>query len=194
MLVCDHISELHEENSSTHIFEILRRDKDSFADTVGKIYGLYFTEAGLIADIDTTRLYEAFVLWKNDLDRVKTFELPDSDELDHLKQSAHLAYWLRRVSPILSIQYAEENSTEQEIAEQELLFKYGNQYCAYHLGFRICAYFEANRVDSEIYSSDYDLNHDYKVVVSHFLKTKNVSPHALFLIYKSLFFKPLIQK
>lgn len=191
METSDLIATLHSESGSKNIFEYLKSDKAAFCETVAKCYGQVYIKAGCIIDVDETRLLEAYVLWLNDLDRVKQFEMHGSIELDHFKQAAHLSYWLRRVAPILSVQNAEEGKSKQSEALYKVLVKYGNQYCALDLGFHLCGFFEANRVGSKIYSSDYELDNDFSLAVSHFLKTKNVSPHAMFLIFKSMFYNPI---
>ena len=192
MDIFDYISSLNNGSKFDHLFDYLKDNHDNFVEAVRKSYGLYFLNAGLIADIDENKLLECFVLWKNDLKRIKEFEMSDSHELDHFKHAAHMVYWLRRALPVISIQPAEEDLTEVQLQEQQLLFKYANQYCAFDFGFKLCAFFEANRVDSKVYFSEMTLSYDYKQVASHFLKTKNVSPHALFLIYKGVFFNPTV--
>lgn len=179
MDILDYISDFNKRGFD-HLFDYLKDNPDNFVNAVQLSYGTYFTKAGLIADIDENRLLESYVLWMNDLARIKEFEMSDSYELDHFKHAAHMVYWLRRALPILSIQAAEEDATADEKKEQDILYKYANQYCAFDLGFMLCAFFEAQRPGSGIYYSQMNLDYDYKQVASHFLKTKNVSPHALF--------------
>lgn len=194
MDIFDFISDKNNNGGYGHVFDYLKSDDKKFVDFVQHAYGSYFISAGLIADIDENRLLEAYVFWKNDLERIKKFEMSDSEELDHFKHAAHMIYWLRRAVPVLSVQPAEEGSTPDEILQQDLLYKYRDQYCAFDLGFKLCAFFEANRPKTDKYFSEYNLDYDFKSVASHFLKTKNVSPHALFLIYKGLFFDPFKRK
>lgn len=191
MDIFDYISNLNNETEFDHIFDYLKDNHDNFVEAVRRSYADYFFNAGLIADIDENKLLECFVLWKNDLKRIKEFEMSDSYQLDHFKHAAHMVYWLRRALPIISIQSAEQDPTQYEEQEQQLLFKYANQYCAFDFGFKLCAFFESNKHGSEVYFAEMAISYDYKQVASHFLKTKNVSPHALFLIYKAIFFNPV---
>ena len=113
---------------------------------------------------------------------------------DHFKQAAHLAYWLRRTAPIVKMNCPDLKGNFGNVdSAREIHFKYGNEYSAFTVGFDLCRFYEANKKGSnpDIYASDYSMNDDYITVMAHFLKTKNVSPHALYLIYKSLFFNPI---
>jgi len=99
---------------------------------------------------------------------------------------------------------------------QELVLRYTNEVTAFDVGFRICRYFETKRTDTprnlvlamsatgqrqlatEQSSREFvksvsrqTLTYEYIETIGSFLKTKNVSPHGMYLIYKSLFF-PLI--
>ncbi|ALK08190.1 hypothetical protein BVIR_392 [Blastochloris viridis] len=69
-----------------------------------------------------------------------------------------------------------------------MLFGYANEYLAFDYCFMICKYYEANRDD---YPSEFARNlvvsRDYYKIMRQFLKYKSVSPHAMQLIYRSLF-------
>lgn len=151
-------------------------------------------------------LKETFSLWRKDLRRVSHMELNGS-ELDHFKQAAHLCYWLRRSSPISD--FADHLPDGAALSDKQkdvrdLIFRYGNEFAAFDVGYRLCRFFEAKRDDvtamllmtgptSEEQQkalsaiTQFVLEEDYVKTICHFLKEKNVSPHALYLIYRSLF-------
>lgn len=153
-------------------------------------------KAGISCKLLSHRLLDAHEHWQTDLKRVSQFELNNKTP-DHFKQSGHLVYWLRRTSPVIEFINPKHNisdaeglpPTEAEKKLQELLFKYGNEYLAFDVGYRLCRYYETERNDGPLGDKDRLLTPDYILTISHFLKTKNVSPHAMFLILKSLFLR-----
>lgn len=141
------------------------------------------------------RLVEAHGAWVNDMNRVEEREEQLQDGLDHFKQCGHLAFWLRRMSPVVEAIDTTQNLadaeglpvTSNEEAFRNLLFGYLNEYLAFDFCYQICRFYESGlsggqeRVNSRVLSADY-----YRTMC-HFLKYKTVSPHSLFLIYKSIF-------
>ena len=77
--------------------------------------------------------------------------------------------------------------TDDEIAFRDLLFGYCNEYIAFELGFEFCRYYETAKKGGSQRASSLVLTEDYLRTACHFLKYKQVSPHAIYLIYKSLF-------
>lgn len=169
---------------------------DWFKEFVTHQYGEATRSARLFPRLQAVRLLDAYYQWQQDLDRVSKFEL-NSGIPDHYKQCGHLIYWLRRASPVVEWVDASKNLGDAEgfpdrpedIQLKELLFKYGNEYLAFDLGYRICRFFEIGRVDYPLAPDARVLTQDYLRTVSHFLKVKNVSPHAMYLILKSLFLR-----
>ena len=65
------------------------------------------------------------------------------------------------------------------------MFNYSAEYLAFELGLRICRFFsEYGEIDKVAIP---DPSPDYFKAVCYFLKYKQVSPHALVIIYESLF-------
>lgn len=160
---------------------------------VGEIYNAYVTyiqDHGFSGSISRPKLLEAHIFWNEDMARAKQFEMVDSSTIDEFKQCGHLAYWLRRFNPISEIRVYERADSEAEQARQAFFKKYGSQLTSFMIGFELCAYATANAEGSTFYKDDFKLSDDYTHVVSHFLKSKDVSPHSMFLIYKSLFLSP----
>lgn len=152
-------------------------------------------EAVLIPVLSKLRLKDAHGSWTNDLSRVGENEKHLTEGLDHFKQAGHLAFWLRRMSPLIEAYEMEGNYQDGQTYEvsglaadfRKLLFAYGNEYLAFDFGFQIVSFYEHSRSDRTKEGSSVRLSRDYYDTVCHFLKFKNVSPHALHLIYKSLF-------
>ena len=188
---------------------------DKFKSTVKAYYTHTFGRHGFVAAVSDARLIEAHERWTKDLYRVSDIELQGAP-LDHFKQSGHLAYWLRRCSPVTQLIIDDEFDSAQRPPEraQKLVLRYSNEITAFDVGFRICRFFEAKRSDNPTHlvlalsdqgrrqiaeldrireiNSRQTLTFEYVETMGSFLKTKNVSPHAMYLIYKSLFFPLLV--
>lgn len=150
-------------------------------------------EARLMPIFSELRLAEVFSAWRDDLNHVVAYE-PHLDALDHFKRCGHLTYWLRRRTPLIeatdirgliTFEGGQILSKDQEDF-RDLLFAYGNEYLAFDVGYQFCKFYEQHlgspRAEHLVLSSD------YIQTVCHFLKFKNVSPHAMFLIFKSMFY------
>lgn len=141
------------------------------------------------------RLHDAHGSWRNDLERVEDREDNLDAGLDHFKQCGHLAFWIRRHSPI--VEYADLTSnyqdggehqfTRNETERRELLVSYGNEFIAFDFGLQFCLYYERRKAAPTERAKNFTITMEYIESVCHFLKFKQVSPHALYLIYKSLF-------
>jgi hypothetical protein len=173
------------------IFDVLK-DQATFVELVDNYFRSIFTPLFLDISIAEARLREAHIHWQRDLKRVENIEY-DGDELDHFKHCGHLAYWLRRFSPIVecyatpqSGQISAGNDLLSELEEQQkILYQYANQYSAFELGFRIVRFFEWNKVNPNRTLIHPD--RDFVITACHVLKEKNISPHSLHLIYRALF-------
>lgn len=172
------------------IFSALN-NQDTFIDIFKTYYAGCYTRYALEPFFATSRLRDAHVFWQKDLKRVSEIEY-GGKPLDHFKRSGHLCYWLRRSSPIIeaqSISASEERPLNDFV--RTMLFRYANEFTAFYAGFRICKFFETKRTDGgggyDPHLDNLDIDAEYFYTVCHFLKEKNVSPHALYLIYMSLF-------
>lgn len=150
-----------------------------------------FFAAKLYPIISRQRLADAHSAWCMDIERVGQYEnLPNG--LDHFKRCGHLAYWIRRAAPVVDaidiagmITYEGGDLITPEVQEfRDLLFAYGNEYLAFDLGLQFSLFYE--RHGKSLRAEGLNITRDYIGTMCHFLKFKNVSPHALFLIYKSL--------
>jgi len=78
--------------------------------------------------------------------------------------------------------------TKDEVALRNLLFGYHNEFIAFEFGYQFCLFYEINKPGGSERAERLSLSGDYYRTVCQFLKYKNVSPHALFLIFKNLFY------
>lgn len=153
-------------------------------------------EARLFPKLSQPRVIEAHGAWQNDLRRVGGHEPNLGGGLDHFKQSGHLTFWLRRMSPIVEAHDLTSSlgdapglpltSAEKDL--REILFGYCNEFVAFELGYQICLFYERAREMGKNQNLTLVPDDEYYKIMCHFLKYKTVSPHAMFLIYKSLFF------
>lgn len=169
-------------------------DREWFIGCISTQYEYEYSRLRLKVQVSRRRVEDAWDFWQDDLYRVREIEFKKKTELDHFKRAGHLTYWLRRCSPVIVV---EETETEFENVRKlrEFYYRYGCEYISFYIGFRLCRFVEAYRIrdsaartDSGLMPEDYELDADFIETVSHFLKAKNVSPHALFLIFKSLLF------
>jgi hypothetical protein len=104
--------------------------------------------------------------------------------LDHFKQCGHLAFWVRRLSPVVEFSDLDFGDSEmpvkpKEKALRDLLKGYVNEYLAFDFGYHLCRYYEARHKEKpSSRASRLALSPDYYQMISHFMKFKNVSPHA----------------
>lgn len=162
-------------------------------------YAFYFAlnNARLVPIFSRPRLMDVRHFWTEDLRRLQ-FSLGNDVIPDHYKQAAHLAYWIRRQGPILEYKDLDNRNdwpnslTASERKVRDLLICYSSEYPAFDLGYRICWFYEVGRLENGPGNprvKAFYLDEDYIGAMCCFLKEKNVSPHALYLIYKSLFYR-----
>jgi hypothetical protein len=135
--------------------------------------------------LSARRLAEAHMLWEHDLTNMT---ITDSDTPDHFKQAGFLAYWLRRR---VVVERSAEGEGMPEVIYRDDFLRYCNEWSAFLIGFRICLPFEADRLRGEARMQDlhtFRLNPEYLRDLAVLLHHKNVSPHSLYLIYRSLFY------
>lgn len=166
-------------------------DQDVFIATFKEYYRGCYAPYALEPLFAVSRLRDAHLFWQKDLLRVSKIEY-EGMPLDHFKRCGHLCYWLRRSSPIIEAQeILSPKDRHLNDFVKTMLFRYANEFTAFYAGFRICKYFEIKRTDGgtwhTLHLDNLDIDAEYFHTICHFLKEKNVSPHALYLIYLSLF-------
>jgi hypothetical protein len=137
--------------------------------------------------LSPTRLEEARLLWLRDTGRI---DIQGDTIPDHFKQAGFLAYWLRRR---LVVNWWQRSLVEEATVEQDKFLLSANEICAFLLGFRLCLYFEfKEQIDGRDHIGhllqELTFASNLKFDVATLLKHKNVSPHALYLIYRTLFY------
>jgi len=159
---------------------------------------------GCSVEVSERRLGEACDFWKVDAKRTLDSGIEKgAKELDHFKHASFIAFWLRRQIPINKTMFLRAGGRVHSgiacSSEQKFFIQYGNEICALGIGLELCLYYEfigKNTSTSNVQSItpdrlDYikscklksDSIRDYTMVLKH----KNMSPHALYLLYKSLF-------
>lgn len=161
---------------------------------------IFFKSETVNPQISEYMLMQAHEHWVSDVGRISSNEY-NGKNLDHFKHSAILCFWLRRFPAITD--YFPDPSLkafgQSVIIDNKDLFNHGVHQASFDIGFRICSYWEAMRADCEdVYGKILEPG-DFKIGrhkeftndVGYVLSEKNVSPHTLNLIYKSLFLQLL---
>ena len=166
------------------IFDKLRK-KEWFQNFVYQEFKYEAAKAGLKSKFSSDLLHDAWQSYVWDIERLDDNMQPVIP--DHFKHCGYLAYWLQRHSPVA---FWEPSADEYEMdtdAKQlrKLIDDCGRALHAFSLGYRICFFFEKNK-ESEI-RLPRPINADYIRHISYYMKYKNVSPHAMGLVYRSLF-------
>lgn len=146
-------------------------------------------------------IMQAYYRWSKDIGVVSAKEY-EGRPLDHFKYAGFLCYWLRRCPPLCDFRKNADAALARIRLRQpnELLVQYGNVFAAFDIGLRICRYWESARKDIPYSSSTREtiLNFsiptgsEYIEDMCYTLAEKNISPHSLNMLYKSLFlpFRP----
>lgn len=78
------------------------------------------------------------------------------------------------------------------IGHRKRIFAYANEYLAFDLGFRLARSYEAKKLG--VRDNEFGPDVEFIDTICYIFKFKNISPHAIFLIYKSLLFDRLRQQ
>jgi hypothetical protein len=168
----------------------IRKDGGEFARLYVEFVSKVFASAELKPQLSSQRLQEAYGAWLNDLDRVEGREQKLVNGMDHFKQAGHLAFWLRRFSPIVGQSSSNGDVLDKKQQDwRDLLFSYANEFTAFMMGYNIVLFYEKFRADTydNHRPASVSLTNDYLQMACHFMKYKSTSPHAMAMIYKSLF-------
>lgn len=154
-----------------------------FLEAVRREYVYEAGLAGLRPKFSRSVIHDAFQCYKADIERLVS-NMKTSP--DHFKRSGCLAYWLRRHNPVYD--WEEENDVlprEQEMFKKRII-DYGHVHMAFMLGYKACLKFAGPNIPAS--KSPSELDADYIETVSYLMKYKSISPHAMGMIYRSLFF------
>ena len=138
-------------------------------------------------------MYEVHYAWNDDIARVEDRELAlQLDGLDHFKLAGHLAFWLRRFTPVVELRDLSYIDSHEPMSEREQEFRlvlqsYGNEYLAFEYGLNLVRFYETARAEGPSARAKVTPSLSFYKMTLHFMKFKTVSPHAMNLIYKGLF-------
>lgn len=136
------------------------------------------------------RTLDAFDAWRRDAEAWlgEMNRHQGTTGLDHFKHAGILAFWLRRRLVIERIQFLDpqmESGVRDPSPTQERFVEFANELSSFFLGFHFCLRYEFDERRWDLETGH--LDDDYVATIATLLKRKNVSPHAMYLIYKSLF-------
>lgn len=139
--------------------------------------------------VSEDRIEEARQYFLRDVKRFD-FEDPNTDPCE-FKRTAALVYWLRRRGFVSSCDDSIGYDTDAGKERQNNFKEFPTEFCSFMIGYRIC-YWLAN---AETINKDVDLEHKIPNSLQYgflydsarLLRMSNVSPHGLYLIYRSLF-------
>ena len=138
-------------------------------------------------NLSPTRLEEARLLWMRDTQRIA---IEGDTTPNHFKQAGFLVYWLRRRMVVAACR---RGLVDEPTGEQDKFVLSANETCAFLIGLRISLYFDLkDKIDSSDHIGhelqEFSLESALKFDVATLLKHKNVSPHSLYLIYRTLLY------
>lgn len=155
----------------------------NFKEIVCQHYNYIADRAGMDLLISDPRLSDAWQQFRFDKKHYRK-SLPNDEMPDHFKWSGMLAFWLRRAAPVYGFKYLSRTNYDERL--RGLLKDYASEYLAFDLGLSICEFFENNR-PGRGQKLVPDFPPDFYETISYFMKFKNLSPHAMGIIYRSLF-------
>jgi hypothetical protein len=111
---------------------------------------------------------------------------------NEFKQAGFLAYWLRRRMVVERARRTKTFSAKESKRIQNEFLKNSSEAVAFIIGLRLCTYYRlrpssAASVPFNLVLKDATPSFSYIMDAVNLMKNKNVSPHALYLIYNSLF-------
>jgi hypothetical protein len=184
------------------IIENLRDNREWFISCIGYNYKFLADTWGCHVLMSARRLGEAHEYWYEDTKRTLSYGVEDgTKDLDHFKNSAFLAFWLKRMVPINECQRQARvfGTDDFDLIDVKKFILKSNEICALLIGFQICLFYEMSKLvtlngnvvpllpnrSERLKSIRFPpgLLADFAMVLKH----KNMSPHGLYLMYRSLF-------
>lgn len=180
-------------------------DRAFFHDAISQFYIRLAEKFGCNVDLSMRRLGEAHDYWQGDVERTLAMGTDhETTELDHFKHAAFIAFWLRRLVLINNIWFRPEDRHSAAAGDtapspmQIQFYRFGNEICALFAGFYICLAYETYAMSKrreregnmQVISDGVFVREMPSHLMSEYpklLKHKNISPHALYMLYRSLF-------
>ena len=176
--------------------DAIQADEGKFVSVITVLIEELCADARLMPVLSATRLSEIWTAWCTDLERVGAEKGLREKGLDHFKRASHLAFWIRRFTPL--IEAADLNAenphplSERQEQFRDLMFGYGTEYLAFNIGYQFCSYYERTKTPRNDRAFSLVPSMDYIVTVCNVMKYKTISPHAMMITYRSLF-EPNVQ-
>jgi hypothetical protein len=158
-------------------------------------------------EVSRYRLMESYTFWQADIDRTLAEGMPRATrDLDHYKYAAFLCFWLRRRVPInkyMLIRSLGDADAGAVSPKQAWFLMHGNEISAFLIALRLVAFHHAlallgsgtaGPVPLASSLDGLDIDERLKTDVAVQLKHKEVSPHGLYLMFRSLFSSPRPQR
>ena len=161
-------------------------DEGKFREFIRQEYDYEVGRCGLSPRLSRAALHDVHQCYRHDIRRLDKKMKTSSP--DHFKHAGFLAYWLRRHNPIRGWNSDSRDDVLAPVKKEErdFLLNYRHVYLAFWLGYKICLFYERETI-SEGQTLPV-LNKSYTESVCYLMKYKSISPHAMWLIYRSLFF------
>lgn len=191
------------ENYSLFQEDIIERLKDVnfFIRCIGYNYRLLAGRWGCTCTVNARRIREAHSFWMADRKRALDNNMPASTkDLDHFKNSAFIAYWLRRTIPMNDVAKKPwQPNVRLDKDRMDQFMRLGNELGAILIGFQLCLFYEASKgvphdgnvvplhpdraayLRSRRFPSE--LLDDFSTVLKH----KIVSPYSMYMMFRALF-------
>ena len=171
------------------VFEEMETE-EGFVSVVTDVYEeLARSECAIDIKTSYIRLRDAYLSMTADLQRLKTESRTGSESAapnpNQFERCGFLTYWLRRCSPITDCPLDDPGSNKRIRDKRKFLVSdnFINHQFAFDLGFLICQIF--NESDTPCISGEYN------ETICYILKCKSISPHAMVLLFESLFLPKL---
>ena len=190
-------------------------DRDSFIACLDEFYRMVATQWGCEVITSDRRLGDAHDFWLDDVNRTQHLGIdrkrgapPDEEtQLDHFKHGSIVAFWLRRLVPINETWHLMPNGQVDDSGRytpgdaQAHFLQYGNELCALLAGFNLIVNYELQRRQEDLKAAGIEITEAsrreyvrrlmlparFKYEFPKLLKNKNISSHALYMMYRALF-------
>ena len=168
-------------------------ENDYFVSTYARYVEETLMQANLFPCLSMTRLVKVQEAWINELRRAVERDPNLTGGLDHFQQVSYLVFWLRVLKPVKAVEtndnfkLTHEETSDDTHALRSIIKPYANEYLAFCFGFQICKYYEINKSNPNFDAVDVFPSQDYFRTAARYICYRSVSPHALTLVFKSLF-------
>ena len=143
--------------------------------------------ARLIPTFSPSVMTDAWESFRWDTKRLKN-NMPGESTPDHFKICGFAAYWLRRNSPVVDLIKDGGEMSSDEAHWREFFGKYSRAFLAFSFGDLVCSAIERN-AQKNTGRQPRPLDMDYLESICYVMKYKNLSPHAMGMIYRSLYYE-----